>query len=261
MTDTRQRLMSYPFGLMVRLKDAAFEHGFRIGPEEAAGWVFFRSATAPGEIGLAAQSEKGPFFLSVQHDGTARELAQRNTSSASPCARGHAAAFLFNELDSLFLGVSQTYRLSVSLPTFPLEQFEKETHGLGNTEAEQTVRVRKGQDIFRAALLEYWNHRCPLTGITDSELLRASHIVPWAACTSDGQRLDIHNGLLLSSLWDAAFDAGLISFDKEGRVAPSPRLSDEAFKRLDIEGVPPIALLPGHLEALAWHRQYVWVAE
>ena len=28
----------------------------------------------------------------------------------------------------------------------------------------------------------------------------------------DALRLDVHNGLLLSALWDAAFDAGLISF-------------------------------------------------
>ena len=38
------------------------------------------------------------------------------------------------------------------------------------------------------------------TGITDPALLRASHIVPWAEC-GDAQRLDVHNGLLLSALW------------------------------------------------------------
>ena len=49
----------------------------------------------------------------------------------------------------------------------------------------------------------------PLTGITDEALLRASHIVAWADCETDALRLDVHNGLLLSALWDAAFDAGL----------------------------------------------------
>ena len=70
---------------------------------------------------------------------------------------------------------------------------------------------RIGQDIFRTALMNYWQSRCPLTGIADPALLRASHIVPWAEC-DDAQRLDVHNGLLLSALWDTAFDAGLVSF-------------------------------------------------
>ena len=48
------------------------------------------------------------------------------------------------------------------------------------TEAERLVVQRIGQNIFRAALMDYWGGRCPITGITDPELLRASHIVPWA---------------------------------------------------------------------------------
>ncbi|WP_246176464.1 HNH endonuclease [Rhodovulum strictum] len=35
--------------------------------------------------------------------------------------------------------------------------------------------------------------------------LTASHIIPWKDCTTDAERLDVHNGLLLSALWDAAF--------------------------------------------------------
>lgn len=258
MTDDRQRLIAHSFGLMVRLTDAAYEHGYRIGPEEAAGWIFFRSSSAPGEVALAAVSENGPFFLSVQHDGTARELISRDAETAAPCARGHAAAFVFDDLDALFRGVSQAYRLSMSLPTFPLEQYLKETEGLGNTEAEQLVRVRKGQDIFRAALLEYWNGTCPLTGITDIALLRASHIVRWSECASDAQRLDVHNGLLLSSLWDAAFDAGLISFSDSGHPIASPLLSDKAAGNLGLSEIAPIPLTEAHLPALAWHRAHIW---
>lgn len=258
LTDTRQRLKTQSFGLRVRLTDAAFEHGYRIGPEEAAGWMFFRSSSAPGEIALAAISENGPFFLSVQHEGTARELVNRHTDPAAPCARGHATAFVFDDLDALFQGVSQAYRLSMSLPTFPLEQYLKETEGLGATEADQLVRVRKGQDIFRAALLEYWNGTCPLTSIADIALLRASHIVPWSECTSDAQRLDVHNGLLLSSLWDAAFDSGLISFSDNGAPVASPMLSDEAARALGLSRASRIPLRAEHLPALAWHRTHVW---
>jgi predicted restriction endonuclease len=74
--------------------------------------------------------------------------------------------------------------------------------------------------------MDCWGGRCPLTGITETALLRASHIVPWADCT-DERRLDVHNGLLLSALWDAAFDGGLVSFADDGTVLASPQLSEK----------------------------------
>jgi hypothetical protein len=37
--------------------------------------------------------------------------------------------------------------------------------------------------------------------------------------------LDVHNRLLLSALWDAAFDAGLVSFNSAGQPLLSPSIS------------------------------------
>jgi hypothetical protein len=69
-----------------------------------------------------------------------------------------------------------------------LDRFKAKTANLPRTtEAERWVIQRIGQDVFRAALLDYWDSRCPLTGITDPALLRASHIVPWSDC-NDEQR-------------------------------------------------------------------------
>jgi hypothetical protein len=188
MNDTSLRTDSYPFALASELRDAANEHGYRIGPEQASGWMFFRSATAPGEIAVAATAAglAGPFFLSVEHPGAARELSAER---AAPCAKGHVAVFTFSNRDALFDAVSETYRLSISLPTLPLEEYQKETAHLGDTEAECVQKQRIGQDKFRDALMTYWNGRCPLTGIIEPELLRASHIIPWADCESDAERL------------------------------------------------------------------------
>jgi hypothetical protein len=103
--------------------------------------------------------------------------------------------------------------------------------------------------------LKYWNGRCPLTGITEPELLRASHIVPWAACETDAERLDVHNGLLLSALWDAAFDTGLVSFGDDGRALASPRLDPIARKVLALDTAPSLKNLQnGHRANLALHR-------
>ena len=108
-------------------------------------------------------------------------------------------------------------------------------------------------------LFEQWgpcgrNSRCPLTGITDPALLRASHIVPWSDC-DDEQRLDVHNGLLLSALWDAAFDQGLVSFADDGAPLFGPKLSDTARKTLGADAVSPLrGLRASHRANLAAHR-------
>lgn len=259
MIDTRHRLSTYPFPLESELRDAANGQGYRIDLGQAAGWLFFSSASAPGEIAVAATDAgmDGPFFLSVGHPGAARELTGE---PAGPCAKGHAAAFAFPDRDSLFAAVSAVYRLSMSLPTLPYEDFVKDTAHLGDTEAERTQKVRIGQDRFRAALMDYWNGTCPLTGVTEPELLRASHIIPWASCDSDEERLNVHNGLLLSALWDAAFDAGLISFDDLGRPIPSPKLSDDARAAMAIDAAAPLPLSDQHRERLKWHRAHIWIA-
>ena len=68
---------------------------------------------------------------------------------SSPCARGHAGAFVFPTRDALFEGVSAAYRLSNSLPTLPYEEFVKSTAELGDTEMERMQKVRIGQARFR----------------------------------------------------------------------------------------------------------------
>jgi predicted restriction endonuclease len=85
-----------------------------------------------------------------------------------------------------------------------------------------------GQDIFRHGLLEYWEGRCAITGLAVPELLRASHIKPWAECGTDAERLDVFNGLLLAPQIDAAFDLGFIGIEDEGTVVVSPALDEEA---------------------------------
>ena len=67
------------------------------------------------------------------------------------------------------------------------------------------------------------NHCC-LCKVTHPALLRASHIHPWAVSSSK-EKLDINNGLLLCPNHDTLFDTGLISFDCNGKILISEKLS------------------------------------
>jgi HNH endonuclease len=174
----------------------------------------------------------------------------------SPVAGPSTATFIFDNLSQLHGALDRVYRLAVSLPDAPLERFHAKTAGLPRTtEAERLVIQRIGQNVFRDALMDYWGGRCPLTGITEPALLRASHIVPWSDC-DDAQRLDVHNGLLLSALWDAAFDKGLVSFTDEGKLCVTPSLSEVARRALAVDSTPAlIGLKDAHHANLAIHRK------
>ena len=65
----------------------------------------------------------------------------------------------------------------------------------------------------------------------------------------------VHNGLLLSALWDAAFDQGFISFADDGTAVASPRLSEAAIKSLCSDTARRLeGLRDAHRPNLAVHR-------
>ena len=232
---------------------AAYDNGFRVQLGRQGGWVGYRSTTARGEVWIARDPAQNIWLLALTHSGVVAELSLIHAEVPSTPGR---AVYAFSKLSDLYDALDRAYKLGVSLPDAPLEVFRKRTASLpNNTETERLTVVRIGQDVFRDALLEYWNGRCPLTGIWDPALLRASHIVPWAECESDELRLDVHNGLLLSALWDCAFDSGLISFSDTGGVLRSPQLSDAAAQALNLAAVPDLNnLTDAHRLNLARHR-------
>ncbi len=99
----------------------------------------------------------------------------------------------------------------------------------GPTETTASVKLRRGQEYFRDAVLNNFGGRCGVTGLAVRELLVASHILPWGA--HPAERLNVRNGLCLSRLHDGAFDRGLIAFDDDLRLLLSPKLKAELSQR------------------------------
>ncbi len=247
-------MIEAPQSFIVReeCEKAAFQNGFRRVLGENQGWASFSSTTARGAIYLAADGIRGPWFLALDHGGVISELDLPAAAMPGPGKTRYA----FDTLGSLYAALNRVYALGISLPDAPLREFESRVADLPKTtEAERLVVQRIGQDIFRARLMDYWQGRCPLTGIADPALLRASHIIPWAECESDAERLDVHNGLLLSALWDAAFDRALVTLDDDGKPEFSPGLSDQA--RVELRWNAPISLTGEHRRRLARHRERV----
>ncbi|MGA8054285.1 MAG: HNH endonuclease [Burkholderiales bacterium] len=179
---------------------------------------------------------------------------------AAPLPKGALGGRTVTDIPSLHRLLRRAFQLSKTLPDELLRSFEKQTAALPKTtEAERLVVQRVGQDVFRHGLLEYWEGRCAVTGLAVPELLRASHIKPWADCTSDAERLDVFNGILLAPHVDAAFDRGFITVADDGAVLVSSALDAAARETLGLDQpLRVLGLHEGHRTYLPWHRERVF---
>ncbi|MBI5675022.1 MAG: HNH endonuclease [Nitrospirae bacterium] len=96
-------------------------------------------------------------------------------------------------------------------------------------EREAIIKARVNQYFFRSSILSSYNQKCCITGLSISDLLVASHIIPWSKDKIN--RLNPHNGLCLSSIHDKAFDRGFLTVTPEYKIRLSKYLDD--FKKDD----------------------------
>lgn len=127
-----------------------------------------------------------------------------------------------------------------------------------STERRALILSRIGQGQFREDLLNLWGGRCAVTQFDVIPLLRASHIKPWRD-SDNAERLDAFNGLLLSPAYDAAFDAGYISFEDDGRLMFCSDLEGDRARTLGIDpAARVVGIRPQHGMYLQHHRGQVF---
>jgi 5-methylcytosine-specific restriction enzyme A len=115
------------------------------------------------------------------------------------------------------------------------------------------VTSRVGQGWYRQAIRQKFNDKCAVTGASNSQILIASHIVPWRDAT-DYERLDENNGILLSPNYDALFDRHLISFEDNGTLIISNKVSETELVALGINYAQKCKVHEGMLPYLKRHR-------
>lgn len=131
---------------------------------------------------------------------------------------------------------------------------------LTKTEKETIVKARIGQGLYRERLRKKYNGRCIITQISIPEVLIASHIKPWAV-SNNKERISSDNGFLLSSTYDRLFDQGLISFQDDGKILISNRISNENadLLSLDKSRYYDIQFVPTMKTFLQYHRDIIFV--
>lgn len=230
----------------LRLEKAAADCGFEMNP-------------IPNEEGLTFRSARFPETVSVRPAGSERfELRTSDASLLEP--RNSDGPLSVEGFGSLYTVLRTMAAHARTKPNRVADEFKKQTAAMPKgTEAERLVVQRVGQGLFRSALLDFWQGRCCITGLDVSELLRASHIRPWAKCETDEQRLDVFNGLLLAPHLDAVFDAGFMTVEDNGAVRLAASLSTNQRRQLGLTGTLVVhALRAEHLKYLGFHQHAVW---
>lgn len=174
----------------------------------------------PEIISLAKAIGRTPSSVSWKLANFARldpSLARRNISGASHGSKQEEEVWgEFEQNWDKLAFESEILRREMlgSVANSPKEDFPE-----GKTR-EASVMLRVNQGFFRSAILAAYNSTCCITGIRLSELLCASHIVPWSVDMDN--RTNPRNGLCLNALHDRAFDRGLIAISGDYRVEISP---------------------------------------
>ena len=130
----------------------------------------------------------------------------------------------------------------------------KKDSTISETQKELLTFARIGQGKYRKDLIGLWG-KCSVSECKMTDLLIASHIKPWSE-SSNEEKLDPYNGLLLLPNYDKLFDKHLISFDDDGKIIISPQIKKEEYKVLGISPKDKLfKILPKNKPYLKIHRE------
>jgi|694.fasta_scaffold102749_3 hypothetical protein len=125
---------------------------------------------------------------------------------------------------------------------------------IGPVERHQIVKSRRGQGVFRDNV-ESREPKCRITGVSNPRYLRASHIKPWRK-SSDIEKIDGNNGLMLAPHVDFLFDRGFISFEDDGTLIVSVQIEDGALESWGIPSEVNVGKFsPEQAVYLKFHRE------
>lgn len=143
-----------------------------------------------------------------------------------------------------------------------IKQFEDIPEG---KEREAVVRVRINQNFFREMILASYRSRCSVCSLPETNLLVASHIIPWAVNISI--RINPKNGICMCVLHDKAFDKGLVTINDDYKLLISTKIkrlfNEPSVQRgflpyQDIEIKLPDRFIPDK-KFIEFHRNNIFV--
>jgi hypothetical protein len=139
-----------------------------------------------------------------------------------------------------------------------LEQEVAVDSRVNETERLAIIRARSGQGLFKERVSKI-ESRCRITGVNNPVHLVASHCKPWRDSTNE-ERLNGENGLLLTPSIDHLFDRGFIGFEDSGILIVSPVAHRPSLERMGIDTKKILnvgSFTSGQKQFLDFHRNAV----
>ncbi|MER2191668.1 MAG: HNH endonuclease [Solibacillus sp.] len=124
-------------------------------------------------------------------------------------------------------------------------------------EAEAKRKIRKGQQKFTQGLLAMAERKCVLCDITLSSLVCATHSKPWKDSTEQ-ERLDPYNGLLLCRNHSVLYKEGYIAFDGTGKIHISLELNEQDYLKYGLHSKMRVQRLEENKPYFKWHKRNVF---
>ncbi len=119
------------------------------------------------------------------------------------------------------------------------------------------MKLRKGKQKFTQGLLPLWDHQCALCEINLPELLMATHSKPWKDST-DEERLDIYNGLLLCCNHEILYDQGYIAFDGSGKIHIASEIDITEYGKYGIHAKMRVNRREENKPYFKWHKRNIF---
>ena len=139
-----------------------------------------------------------------------------------------------------------------------LEQQVASDSSVPETERRALIRARKGQGLFKDRVSQI-ETQCRITGVKNPVHLIASHCKPWRDSTNE-ERLNGENGLLLTPSIDLLFVRGFIGFEDNGRLIISPVAHRPSLERMGVDTANAVhvgGFTSGQKTFLDFHRNAV----
>jgi putative restriction endonuclease len=210
--------------------------GWRVGVR----WQRLRNAIRPKDHIAQLRSELATSYAPLTPDGNGLQSVYLTRVGAG------LASVLFGLIGNEVASVSdvgyETGRVERESPApeKDIDEWERRVEvaivtdeAIRETERLALVQARRGQGIFRDNVRTI-ERACRITRVERAEHLIASHVQPWRD-SSNEQRLDGENGLLLTPTVDHLFDKGFISFEDSGQLIVSPVADQKSLKKMGID--------------------------
>jgi putative restriction endonuclease len=148
-------------------------------------------------------------------------------------------ALIGAEFDAIQLGADRETRIpmragdDLDLWEQRLEKVVATDQNIPDTDREAIIRARRGQGLFKQRVSQI-ERMCRITKVDNPAHLVASHLKPWRDSTNE-ERLNGENGLLLTPSIDHLLDRGFIGFEDSGTLIVSSVAHRPSLRRMGVE--------------------------